>query len=370
MRTRYEKRNPDQNEPPDPRDDIRRMMKDLGWDQQDLAEVMQISGASVSFLLHGKQKINPIIAQKLAEALGEPAEYWLVKELRHEGSITSSKASLRRLLYTYFPIRELRARGWISDATDADDIANELSKIMGTNVQTMLERLDSEAHTVEKRQTAARKNANLLWLRKAEQYIERKPKKDTGVEIFDKFVAEMDTYLGFKTSISDILSDLSLAGIDFFVLPRLKRTRTIGACMFVDKVPCLVYAIDGDNIELFWEFIKLVMVMAGKLKGQAFNIERAEHLSLRTNEGKDLRPKYMVTTLNGEETYIKIKNLRIVTIETHNILQTKKLPSINVLRPDPKIYPAPEHRSLAGAPVKRRIIAEKYYPELREKEGK
>ena len=62
---------------PGPGDIIKDAMKELGWNQEDLAEILGISLKSVNLILNNRQRITPEIAGLLGNTFSTSAEMWL-----------------------------------------------------------------------------------------------------------------------------------------------------------------------------------------------------------------------------------------------------------------------------------------------------
>ena len=111
-------------------------MRSCGWDQIDLAKVLDVSEATVSNLLNGRTTITVQLAETLSLVFGETAEYWILKQLeyfnKHDARLENTEAlRIKSLLYKLFPIRDLFQIGWISSDSDVQIIETELSALLG-----------------------------------------------------------------------------------------------------------------------------------------------------------------------------------------------------------------------------------------------
>lgn len=69
---------------PCPGDIIRDAMEELGWNQNDLAEITGLTGKSVNLIINNKQAITPETAILLGQAFSAPAEMWLNLQARYD----------------------------------------------------------------------------------------------------------------------------------------------------------------------------------------------------------------------------------------------------------------------------------------------
>ncbi|NJO33294.1 MAG: HigA family addiction module antidote protein [Rhodospirillales bacterium] len=101
---------------------IREELVARGWDQVDLAYILDIKVQQLSPLLNGKRDITPDMAVALGDAFDVPADFFanlqklydLQKAKRPDPGVRT-----RASWVGTFPVREMIRRGWIED-TEAD----------------------------------------------------------------------------------------------------------------------------------------------------------------------------------------------------------------------------------------------------------
>ena len=69
---------------PGPGDVIRDAMDELGWNQQDLAEILGMTLKSINLILNNKQSITPETAILLGEVFSTSAEMWMNLETAYQ----------------------------------------------------------------------------------------------------------------------------------------------------------------------------------------------------------------------------------------------------------------------------------------------
>ena len=104
---------------PGPGDIIKDALEELGWQQDDLAEILGLSTKSVNLILNNKQAITPETAELLGKTFSTSAEMWLNLEAKYQlrkleekpsekKEITQAKAEFRKLM----PVYEMKKKGW------------------------------------------------------------------------------------------------------------------------------------------------------------------------------------------------------------------------------------------------------------------
>ena len=101
---------------PGPGDIIKDAMEELGWQQDDLAEILGLSTKSVNLILNNKQAITPETAELLGKTFSTSAEMWLNLDAKYqlrklegkpsEKIITKAKAEFRKLM----PVCEIKKK--------------------------------------------------------------------------------------------------------------------------------------------------------------------------------------------------------------------------------------------------------------------
>jgi HTH-type transcriptional regulator/antitoxin HigA len=101
------------------------------WTQTDLAFILGRTANEISVLVSGKRKITPEVAQELASAFGNTAEYWLALENAYRLSQLVSvddEVAKRARLFNTFPVKELIKRGWLAPTDDTNELEAKLLK--------------------------------------------------------------------------------------------------------------------------------------------------------------------------------------------------------------------------------------------------
>src|SRR5579871_2402113 len=114
---------------PTPGEYIVAELKIRGWNQEDLARIINRPSPRITGLIQGKIPISPDWAVMLGTAFGNAPEEWLRREAAYRLSLTevnSDEVKRRALVYGMAPIKEMKKRGWISSTDDVDELEKEL----------------------------------------------------------------------------------------------------------------------------------------------------------------------------------------------------------------------------------------------------
>ena len=97
---------------------LRRELEAIGWSNADLAEVLGMSGKSVSQLLNDKQAITVPTARLLAQAFSSSPEFWMNLDQNFRLRLAphdpkEDETALRAKIRARMPLAEMRKKGWI-----------------------------------------------------------------------------------------------------------------------------------------------------------------------------------------------------------------------------------------------------------------
>ncbi|HDQ14143.1 MAG TPA: helix-turn-helix domain-containing protein [Sediminispirochaeta sp.] len=265
-------------------DMIRRELDFLGWTQEDLAQVTDISRKTLSSIMNAKQKLLMEHAVKLSEALGGSPESWMnidarywisLNERKKELTQTERKARIRR----YVPVLEIHRKGWYTGGKSADDYEATYRKIWGDDDPDINFQV-YEAYRKNERYCARRSksddqftdNYSITWYR-----IAKKRSEQIAVPPYsrDKLTTIADNLLEYtagEKGILEVIRDLNAAGVKFLVQSHLSKTYLDGASFFADGHPVIVYTARYNRVDNFWftlahELAHLLLHFKGSTEG-------------------------------------------------------------------------------------------------------
>ncbi len=234
---------------------IKQELERRGWEQRDLAFILGRQPSEVSGLVAGTKSINPELAQELATALGNTAEYWLALEASYRLSkVEHDKAGVtkRLRLYESYPIKDMIKRGWIEPTADADLLENRIRNFLGLDV-------DGEKPQLH---FAARKSGFDAELTPAQEaWLVRVRQMAHFVSPFVKFtdrrcneaLERLRLLMKDPEEVRHVPRVLAESGIRFVLVEALPSTRIDGVCTWIDRTsPVVGISQRLDRIDGFW----------------------------------------------------------------------------------------------------------------------
>ena len=98
-----------------PGDTIKAELEFYGWDQADLAEILDVSKKHVSELINNKVPITFDMACRLSKVFKQSPQFWLNLDaqyrLRLQEDAEDDDAAARALIFRYMPVRDMRRKG-------------------------------------------------------------------------------------------------------------------------------------------------------------------------------------------------------------------------------------------------------------------
>jgi HTH-type transcriptional regulator/antitoxin HigA len=240
-----------------PGDVLKDDIEALGWAQDDLAEVLEMSKNNVHNLLNNKTAITIETARKLAQAFDNTPEFWMNLDTNYRLQISEKTemdptANERAILYKFMPIRELVQRGWIQRGNLIESCKAFL-KINKITEEVILNKLEVEAALLRSSDIKAFNLTYLkVWLLYCRDHAtEIKIKKYSHEKLVEltKRIPELTTQ---NDGVSTFLKELGKTGVKFMVIRHLSKTYTDGASFWDGDNPVIVYTGRYDRSDNFW----------------------------------------------------------------------------------------------------------------------
>lgn len=239
---------------------VKQELDKIGWQQQDLASVMDVSMKHVSEILNKKKGITFETASLLSQALGYTVEYWVQLDTIYRQYVKSQKEAKKRsviedraYIYLRMPILEMQKRGWIKKGKTIEDLKKEVLRFWTISSMDLnfMESLPKPAY-----RTGVRPYNHYFascWFHRAKSIAESKKAKPYKRDELVQLVDTIGQYLRGLDKISSFIQALENAGVVFFVLPHLKQTYNNGAAFMIgDNKPVIVLTMRFDRIDHFW----------------------------------------------------------------------------------------------------------------------
>lgn len=226
-----------------------------GWEQRDLAKIMDRPERLVSELIAGKRTITAETAQQLGQAFGTGAQLWLNLESAyqlHRLGEPDQTVARRSLLYSAAPIKEMVQRGWIVESENVAVMEQRVMQFFGT---------ESLASPPTFFKAAARKStsysdftpAQTAWLFRAKRLADTLKPSKFDARAFEAGLPNLRALLVNPEDVRQVPKVLALLGVRCVVIEHLPETRIDGACFWLDKhSPVVALSVRFDRIDCFW----------------------------------------------------------------------------------------------------------------------
>jgi HTH-type transcriptional regulator/antitoxin HigA len=245
-------------------DMIRRELDFLGWTQEDLSQVTDISRKTLSSIMNAKQKLLMEHAIRLSEALGGSPESWINIDTRYwlhaagakgDLSQTERKARIRR----YVPVLEMCRKGWYKGGKSAEDYEAIYRNIWDDEDPDITFEVYDANRKIEKYCARRSKSDDIYtdhysitWYRIAKKRSEEIQVPPYQPEKLLHISENLLSYTVREHGINDVIRDLNEGGVKFLVQSHLAKTYLDGASFFCGSNPVIVYTARYDRVDNFW----------------------------------------------------------------------------------------------------------------------
>ncbi len=237
-----------------PGKEIRKLLQDRGWTQDDLARILKRPLPTVNQIIQGKRAITPDMAIVLAAAFGTTPEKWVSMEATYRLSLAKANpdpVQKRAKLYAYAPIKDMQRRLWIKQSDNIEEQEQMLCRFFEVNS------LDEEPQiNMATRRPSGPQNLTInqkAWCFRAKQLA-----KSIQISSFRKSnlnqaalrLRELAAFPEEARHVSKILGDY---GIRFLVIEPLPNCKLDGATIWLDEnSPVIAVSLRYDRIDAFW----------------------------------------------------------------------------------------------------------------------
>ncbi len=239
---------------------IKRELEYNGWSQEDLAQITELSGKTISQLINNKQRVTVETAKLLSNALGSSPEFWLnldnnyrlqLDDETDKESAVKTKAEIRK----YMPVAEICRKGWYCSDNTAEGYKAVYKDIWKQN------NVDFSVYNKPDVEYCARRSKedeqftqfySQTWIQIAKNHAEKIDVPDYNPALLKKISETLSGYTIQPNGVRRIINDLNSAGVKVFVQSHLSKTYLDGACFFDGKNPVIVYTARYDRVDNFW----------------------------------------------------------------------------------------------------------------------
>ncbi len=239
---------------------IKREMEALNWNQEDLADILEMSPKSINHILNNKQSITIETATLLGKAFKTSPDFWLNLEKNYRLRLrpdekkdkeTELKAEIRK----HMPMLEMRKKEWIDfdSTTESQEKAYckfweqekpDLSVYENNNFKYCARQTkEDEIFTNSYTQT---------WLKKAQTEAAKIKAPPFYKSKLNNTLNKTTNYINTDSQIKPFLNELNSIGVKFFILSHLEKTYLDGASFISGKNPVVVLTGRHKGVDSFW----------------------------------------------------------------------------------------------------------------------
>ena len=242
-----------------PGDVLKRNIGSLGWSQEDLAQIVDMSVKTISKIINNQQRLTVQTAKLLSKALETSPEYWLNLDSNYrlrmiDDNSNESAAEIKAEIRRYMPVLEIQKKGWSPVDSSVNGYQRTFLDIWN------LKNVDIGVYEKKSRYCARRnkddenytKYYSLTWLQVAKNFAKEIKVPKFSSDALKQLCFDITKYTQSDEGIVAILKDLKKIGIKFFVQSHLSKTYLDGACFLDSDNPVIVYTARHDRIDNFW----------------------------------------------------------------------------------------------------------------------
>jgi len=234
-----------------PGKEIQARLELLGWNQTDLAEVLEVPNSVVSALVSGRRSISIDLDRALAAAFGDKVGYWLKLETEFSlfaaeagGLANTDQVARRAKIYMRGPIREMQRRGWIRQTSTIEELESEVSAFFGPALSVATRRSYIDVQLTP---------AQDAWCHRAHQMataLQVAPYEESKLSSAEAELRRLAAYVSETKRVSKVLASY---GIRFVVVEPVAGAKIDGAAFWLnDRAPVIAISTRFDRIDAFW----------------------------------------------------------------------------------------------------------------------
>jgi HTH-type transcriptional regulator/antitoxin HigA len=227
-----------------------------GWQQVDLAYILDMLPQQLSPLLNGKASITPDMAAALGEAFNMPAEFFAnLQKLYDLNRVKPVDPGVRtRAQWTaVFPIREMIRRGWIED-TDPTLLDLQMMRFFGKNRIEDIPFIGTgeiAAHAAKKSDYAGTNEVQYAWLHRVMKIAEMESAPVYSEERLRNSLPTIRAHLMDKDDLIHIPAILRQCGVRYALVEALPASKIDGVCVWIDGQPAIGMTTRLDRLDNF-----------------------------------------------------------------------------------------------------------------------
>jgi HTH-type transcriptional regulator / antitoxin HigA len=226
-----------------------------GWNQRDLAVIMDRPYQAINEIIKGSKQITPDTARELAKAFGTTMDFWMNLEANYRLFLAEQEdkekgIERRSKIYSAAPVRELTKRGWIPGSNDVNELEEQVCSFLG--IPTIDQPVDIIANFRVSERRGPEDSARIAWLKRVEHLARQQPVAAYSPERLRSEINRITSMAQNAEDVARVPDTFRELGVHFLVVPHLPHTYLDGAALFVDDKPVIALTLRYDRIDWFW----------------------------------------------------------------------------------------------------------------------
>lgn len=293
---------------------IDRELKERGWTQGILAEILDRPRTAVSQIISGKKQITAETAIQLAAVFdGKPID-WMVmdceQQLRVASHLDVSEILKRAEVYNRVPVKELQKRSWIPSGITIEETEQHVEAFVASNLSIFTKRTSENKLN----------SSQLSWCYRAAQIARDIPVPKFSQSNFEGGICELRNLTTWPEEARKAPAILTEMGVKFVVVEPLPKTRIDGATFWLDGSPVVCLSLRFNRIDSFWH----------TLGHELSHVRHRDSLSIDTNifgEDRDDIENEIETRADreGAEMWIDPKEIDDFILRVSPFFEQKKI---------------------------------------------
>ena len=232
---------------------IQEELTSRGWNQRDLAYVLNMDEGALNKLIKGKHGISPDMAKALAKAFEVDVDFFASLQKAYDiahAREPDPAIGRRARLQSVYPVREMIRRGWLQDV-DTTLMNAQLSRFFRATNDNALE----IAHAAKKTNSGEEATpTQLAWLYRVRQVAEIvQCRSSFSTASLQDGMHRLSALLIEPEEIRHVPGILDECGVRLVLVEGLPGGKIDGVCLWLDKKsPVIGMSLRFDRIDNFW----------------------------------------------------------------------------------------------------------------------
>lgn len=235
---------------------IRDELEARGWEQRDLAAIMDRPERTISEIITGKRAVTAETARQLSAAFGTSAELWLNLEASYRLGLlrqTDGAIERRARLYSVAPIKDMLRRGWLLPSSSIEVLEIQVMEFYGIKSLDETPSICSTAVARKVEMETTFSTAQCAWLCRARNLARTLKVARFSAKRLTAGLNALTRLAGRAEDARKVPAALAELGIRFVVVEHLPGTKIDGACFWLDaSSPVVALSMRYDRIDGFW----------------------------------------------------------------------------------------------------------------------